>query len=158
MFAWFVGTAVLAVWYVFGDPAFDYRLLVVGSVLAELDGLAGGARVMHSVAFSVVVLFGVMAVTRRSTARRRLLLGLPIGTFLHLVFDGAWANTTVFWWPFGGWSFHDAALPPVARGWWSVVLEAIGVVMVIAIWRRAGLSDAGTRRHALRTGQLRLAG
>lgn len=158
MFAWFVGTALLAVWYVFRDPAFDYRLLVVGSVLPELDGLAGGARVMHSVVFSVVLLFGVMAVTNRSTARRRLLLGLPIGTFLHLVFDGAWANTTVFWWPFGGRSFDNAALPSVARGWWSVVLEAIGVVMVVAVWRRAGLRDPAPRRHALRTGQLRWVG
>ena len=45
--------------------------------------------------------------------------GLPIGTLLHLVFDGAWADTDVFWWPFGGWSF-DAALPEVARGGWTV--------------------------------------
>lgn len=156
MFTWFVGTAVLAVWYVFRDPGFDYRLLVVGSVLPELDALAGGARLMHSVVFSVALLFAVMVVTGRNTARRRLLLGLPIGTFLHLVFDGAWADTSVFWWPVGGWGFDGAPLPSVARGWWSVVLETIGVLMVGIIWRRAGLNDADVRRRALRTGRLGL--
>ena len=33
MLFWFVGTAVVAVWFVFRDPAFDYRLLIVGSLL-----------------------------------------------------------------------------------------------------------------------------
>ena len=33
MIFWFIGTAVLTVWYVFRDPSFDYRLLVIGAVL-----------------------------------------------------------------------------------------------------------------------------
>ena len=41
---WFVSTAVLTVWFVFRDPRFDYRLLIVGSVLPDLDGLFGGRR------------------------------------------------------------------------------------------------------------------
>ena len=58
VFFWFIGTAIVAVWYVFRDPRFDYRLLVVGSVLPlgrcalrargraghALDALAGVQR------------------------------------------------------------------------------------------------------------------
>jgi len=31
--AWFAVTAVAAVWFVFRDPRFDYRLLIVGAVV-----------------------------------------------------------------------------------------------------------------------------
>ena len=88
MFLWFIGTAVITVWYVFRDPRFDYRLLIVGALLPELDALAGGMRWMHSLAFSVALLIVVMVVSVGHKSRRKLLLGLPIGTFLHLVFDG----------------------------------------------------------------------
>ena len=74
-------------------------------------------RWMHSLAFSVALLVAVMAVTAGRKPQRKLLLGLPIGTFLHLVFDGAWATTDVFWWPFGGWDFGGHRLPEVQRGW-----------------------------------------
>ena len=47
---------------------------------------------------------------------RKLWLGLPIGTMLHLVFDGAWATTELFWWPLGGWSFEELELPEASRG------------------------------------------
>lgn len=157
MFFWFVGTAVLAVWYVFRDPRFDYRLLVVGALLPELDvvfSLGAGMRWMHSLVFSVGLLMAVMAVTTGRKPVRRLLLGLPIGTFLHLVFDGAWATTNVFWWPFGGWSFDGARLPEAQRGWWNVVLEAIGIGIVVWIWRRERLADPDRRRAVVRTGRL----
>ena len=64
MLFWFVGTAVLSVWFVFRDPRFDYRLLVVGSVLpAVVDGFLGGARVLHSLTFSVALRVLVMLAT-----------------------------------------------------------------------------------------------
>jgi len=157
VFFWFVGTAVLAVWYVFRDPRFDYRLLVVGALLPELDAVfawGAGMRWMHSLAFSVALLAVVMAVTAGRKPVRRLLLGLPIGTFLHLVFDGAWATTKVFWWPFGGWSFDGARLPEAQRGWWNVLLEAIGIGIVVWIWRRQHLADPARRRGVMRTGVL----
>ena len=43
MFFWFVGTAIITVGVVFRDPRFDYRLLIVGSVIPIADGLLGGA-------------------------------------------------------------------------------------------------------------------
>ena len=102
---------------------------------------------MHSLAFSVALLVVVMAASVGRRPRRKLLLGLPIGTFLHLVFDGAWATTDVFWWPFTGASIGDEPLPAVQRGWWNVPLEVIGLAIVVWVWRRAGLSDAARRRR-----------
>jgi hypothetical protein len=159
VFFWFVGTAIVAVRYVFRDPRFDYRLLVVGSVLPLADGLFAlgdgpGMRWMHSLAFSVALLVVVMAATAGRKPQRKLLLGLPIGTFLHLVFDGAWATTDVFWWPFGGWNLDGNRLPEVQRGWASVVLEAAGVAIVAWVWRRDRLTDPARRRELLRTGRL----
>jgi hypothetical protein len=154
VFLWFIGTAVITVWYVFRDPRFDYRLLVVGSVAPELDALFGGMRWLHSLACSVVLLGLVMVVSIGRKQLRKLLLGLPIGMLLHLVFDGAWATTEVFWWPFTGASIGDEPLPSAQRGWWNVPLEAIGLVLVVWIWRRAGLADPRRRRAVLRTGRL----
>ena len=62
----------------------------------------GRRRVLHTLVFSLVVLAVVMLSHARSTAGRPLLLGLPIGLLLHLVFDGAWTDTDLFWWPPGG--------------------------------------------------------
>ena len=103
MFFWFVGTAIVTVWFVFRDPRFDYRLLVVGSVLPLVDALFGGARVMHTLVFSLALLVVVMLATVGRRPAAPLWLGLPIGTLLHLVFNGAWVDSDVFWWPFGGW-------------------------------------------------------
>ncbi|MFV0308067.1 MAG: metal-dependent hydrolase [Desertimonas sp.] len=154
MFFWFLGAVLGAVWYVFRDRRFDVRMLVVGALVPELDGLFGGARVMHSLAFSLALLAVVMLATIGRRDARRLWLGLPIGTMLHLVFDGAWADTTVFLWPLAGWSFDDAALPMVERGWWNLPLELVGLAIVVWFWRRAGLAERSRRRQLVRTGRL----
>lgn len=157
MFFWFVGTVVLAVWFVFRDPAFDYRLLVVGAVLpAAVDAVFGGARMLHSVTFSVALLVVLMLATPGRKPIRKTLLGLPVGTLLHLVFTGAWTNTAVFWWPFGGWSFDGAQHPVAARGWWNVPLEVIGIGLCWWIVQRADLRDPERRAWFFRTGQLSL--
>ena len=154
MFLWFLGTALATVWYVFRDARFDVRPLALGAVLPELDGLLGGASVMHSLAFSLILLLVVMVATMGRRAARKRWLGLPIGTMLHLVFDGAWADAHVFGWPFGGWSLDDASRPAVERGWWNLLLELIGFAILAWFWRRAGLSDPARRREVWRTGRL----
>jgi hypothetical protein len=155
MLFWFVGTAIVTVWFVFRDPAFDYRLLIVGSVLpAGVDAAFGGARVLHSVTFSVALLVVLMLATTGRKPIRRTLLGLPVGTLLHLVFTGAWTNSRVFWWPFFGLDFHDARHPVAARGWWNVPLELVGIGLCRWIYRSARLADPERRAWFRRTGQL----
>jgi hypothetical protein len=136
---WFVGGATAIVWLVFKDPRFDYRLLAVGALLpAAVDVLLGGARVMHAVVAPVAALVVVMAVTAGRKPIRRRLLAVPIGMFLHLVLDGVFRDTRVFWWPFSGLGLPSARLPSVTRGWWNVPLELVGLFVVFVLaprWR-----------------------
>jgi hypothetical protein len=154
MFLWFLATAVMSVWYVFTDPRFDYRLLLVGAILPDLiDIPLGHAQAAHSLTVAVGVLTAVMLVTAGRKPIRRLLLGLPIGMLLHLVWDAAFASAKVFWWPFIG-SWGSVRVPSIQRGWWDVPLELIGAIGVRWIWKRFGLADPERRRTFLRTGVL----
>lgn len=155
MILWFVGTAVLSVWFVFRDVRFDHRLLILGVLLPDLVDLPwGGARVLHSVVGSVTILLVVMLATAGRKPIRRRLLAIPIGTFVHLIFDGAFGSTKVFWWPVTGWSFTDASLPVVERGWINLALEVVGLVLCAHAWKRFGLSDRERRREFVRSGTL----
>lgn len=157
MFLWFVAAAILTVQFVFQDPRFDYRLLVVGVLLADVvDVFFGGARVLHSLTFSVGLMTVIMLATRNRRALRKRALPLAIGTFLHLIYDGAFADTDVFWWPFTGWSFDDAPLPVADRGALNVVLEILGALGILFIVKRHGLTDRQRRVEFLRTGELRV--
>ena len=128
----------------FRDPAFDYRLLIVGSVLPLADGVTGGAGVLHTLVFSLVLMVVVMLSTVGRRPVRKLLLGLPIGTMLHLVFDAAWTDTDLFWWPLGGWSFDDdAAAGGVAGRGGTSPLELVGLAMLVWVWRRSHLVGPG---------------
>lgn len=151
---WFVGTAIVSVFYVFDDPRFDYRLLAIGALAPDLVDLPlGRAGWAHSATVAVAVLAVVMLATRRGSRHRGLLLGLPIGMLLHLVWDGAFTMTRVFWWPFsGGWG--DVPVPSIGRGWWSLLLEAAGAALLWRLWRRCSLDDAQRRTDFLRRGVL----
>jgi hypothetical protein len=131
MLFWFVATAVFTVFFVFRSPAFDYRPLMVGALIP-----LASVRVLHSLLFSVAFLAVVMLATVGHRLVRRRLLGLPVGTMLHLVFTGAWTDDRVFWWPLFGWDVGDAAHPVVARGWWNLPLEIAGAAGCYLIARR----------------------
>jgi hypothetical protein len=152
---WFFGTAFLATWVVFRDPALDHRLVLVGAILPDvLDGPTGRAGVAHSLLFSAVLMVGVVLATRGRRRLRRALVALAIGVFLHLVFDGIWANRQVFWWPLAGTDLGDAELPSVARGLANVPLELAGAAVLVWAWHRFRLAEAERRRTFLRTGRL----
>ena len=154
MFLWFLGTALLSIYFVFTDPRFDYRLLLLGSVLPDvIDVPFGQARWAHSLAVAVGMLALVMLITAGRKPSRRLLLGLPIGMLMHLVWDGAFSATKVFWWPFSG-SWGDNRVPSLERGWLNIVLEPAGAAMLIWAWRRFALSDPERRRQFRRLGVL----
>ncbi len=154
MLLWFLGSSVLSVWFVFRDPRFDYRLLLVGALLPDIiDVPFGIARFAHSLTVAVGVLVVVMLATAGRKPARRLLLALPIGMLLHLVWDGAFASAKVFWWPFsGGWG--HVRVPSLARGWWDVPFELAGAAMLWWVARTFGLRAAPRRRDFLHTGRL----
>ena len=154
LFFWFAGVGWLLVVAVFQSPALDYRLVMLGSVLPLLDGVTGGPWLLHTLLASVVALAIVMLVTQRRRLVRRRWLGIPIGMFIHLVLDGAWANTHVFWWPAFGTSFGNDRLPELDRGALSILMEIVGVAALAYAWQRFGLRDQAARERFLRTGQL----
>ena len=177
MLFWFIATSIWSVWYVFRDPNFDYRLLAIASLipdvldglvgfvgLAEIVGFRGGAGPFHSVITSVVVLFGIMLTTTGRRPIRQRLLAIPIGMFMHLIFDGAFTDAKIFWWPLAGTNFASTnipktnttgmPLPSLERGIWNLPLEIFGVVALIIAWRYFSLSDASRRRLFLSKGKL----
>ena len=155
MLLWFSGLSIVIVWQIFHDPAIDHRLVIAGALLPDLvDGPWGGARVMHSVIGSAVLLTVIMVTTRGHRLLRRRLLALPIGTFLHLVLDGAWTRASVFWWPFLGWSFHRAPLPSFGHPVVVTLLEeVVGAVALLWVWARFGLGDPERRERFVKTGR-----
>jgi len=157
MVLWFAGGAWLLVWAVLQDPAVDYRLVIAGALLPDaIDAPFGRIGIAHSLALSVAVLVAVMVATIGRRGVRRRLLAVPMGMLVHLVLDGVWTDTRVFWWPVRGWSLaHAGAVPsfahPVAL---TVVEEVAGAAALAWCWVRLGLGDRERRSRWLRTGRL----
>jgi hypothetical protein len=156
VFLWFAGGAWVLVWAVFADPAIDYRLVIAGVLLPDaIDAPFGGAGVAHTLAFSTGLLLAVMVVTRARRPARRRLLAAPIGTFIHLLLDGTWTRTRLFWWPFFGWGFGRQGLPSLGRPAIVIALEELlGAAALGWCWRAFGLSDPARRTRLRRTGRL----
>ena len=156
MLLWFAGTAFAAMWFTFRDAAIDHRLVIVGSLLpGVIDGLYGQASVLHTLSAPIVLLVMLMLVTIGRRHLRRLVLALPIGMFWHLVFDGVWMDTQLFWWPVTGLSFAETAVPASERSFSTVLaLELVGLVALCWVWRRMGLTNSTRRRLFIRSGRL----
>ena len=155
MVVWFAAVSGTVVALVFGSPDLDYRIVTLGSVLPLVEGAFGGRWLLHSVAFNAVLLFGVMVVAhgRRPTQQRW--LALPIGTFCHLVLDGTWADTGVFWWPFAGLgALGTDAVSEFERLPGVLLLEGAGLVVGCWAWHRFSLSDRSVRQTLLTEGRL----
>ena len=99
MFIWFAAASVVLVAIVFRSQAIDYRTVIAGALLPLVEGVLGGPRLLHSVLGAVAIMALVMVATRSHRLLRRRLLGVPIGMMAHLVLDGAFTRTDVFWWP-----------------------------------------------------------
>lgn len=155
MFLWFAAASLLLVALVFDSPALDYRLVALGAVLPVLEGVIGGPWVLHTLSVAVLALFGVMLVARGRRLAQRRWLGVPIGLFAHLVLDGTWADTEVFWWPFAGTAaLGDGPLPEFGRWPGGLLLEVLGLLAALWAWRRFELADPTRRRAFLREGRL----
>lgn len=158
MFFWFAACGVVAVALVFGSSGVDYRVVALGSVLPLAENLTGSPWVLHTLAGSVVLLAGVMALTagRGRRLRRRRWIGFPIGTLMFLVASGAWSRTDLFWWPLGGSGGVGQGPPPEFDRPLAVllVLELAGIAALAWTAHRFGLSDPERRRAFLTTGRL----
>jgi membrane-bound metal-dependent hydrolase YbcI (DUF457 family) len=154
VFLWFVGGAVVGVWLVFKSPAIDYRLVVLGALVPLVELPIGEPRVLHSLTGAVVALGLAMLLTPRRRLVQRRLVAIPIGMLTHLLLDGAWADTTAFWWPFAGVAWSDSPLPELGRGAFDIVLELLGAAALVWCWRRFRLDQPDRRARFLRTGRL----
>lgn len=153
MLIWFAVMSVVITFVVFQSPQIDYRLVALGSVLPVLE-VPFGAGPAHSLVAPTVLLVVVMLATRGRRLVRRRWLGLPIGWYLHLVLDFAWTGTETFWWPFLGLGLGGADSFELARGWWSLLLDGVAVLVGVWAYRRFGLEDPARRSRFVRTGQL----
>ena len=132
MLFWFIGTSIASVWSVFRDPKFAYRWVIVGALVP-----------MFSVVVVVAVLTAVMLLTIGKKVVRKNFLALTIGLFLHLVFDGAFLNTKMFWWPITGLSLHGYEIPFVERGLLNIPFEIVGVALIFWTKRQIKPSISG---------------
>ena len=94
MFLWFVGDGgrhrvVRVPRPTLRLPAADRRLRPAAARRRDRWGRACSTRLVFSLVLLVVVMLRPSAAGRRASCW----LGLPIGTMLHLVFDGAWADS-----------------------------------------------------------------
>lgn len=154
MLLWFVGPSILIVWSVFRSPAADYRVVAVGSLVPLVELPFGQPRLLHSLTGAAVLLAAVMLGARGQRLVQRRLLGLPIGMLLHLVLDGAWADTNAFWWPALGTSWSTADLPELGRGPFNVALELAGAATCWWGYRRFRLAEPDRRALFLQTGRV----
>jgi hypothetical protein len=153
MFFWFIGGSVLVVWLAFRSPAFDYRLVALGSLLPLVDAVTGGAWVLHTMLAAAAAFAMVLVITRGRRLVARRWIGVPIAMLLHLVLDGTFTNSTQLWWPLLGGSL-DQPLPEAGHVGLTVVLELCGIGVLVWMWRRFGLDSAAARQRLWRTGQL----
>lgn len=156
MFLWFAGLSFAIVLIVFSSPALDFRLVMLGSLVPLAESVLGAANVLHTLLGAVTVLTVVMAATIGRRLRRRQWLGIPIGIFMHLVLDGAWMTTELFWWPFLGISDVLGAdpIPELDRPVGVVIaMELVGLAVLVWLVQRLDLLGEGRDRF-LRSGQL----
>lgn len=166
MIAWHIGATLFLFRWIFRDPKVDVRFLILGALLPDLIDLPLGTLVLstgeawtHSLLAPSIVTVLILIATRRGR-RRRAWMALTVGMFFHLLLDGMWTKTEVFFWPFFG-GIPSGASPYWAEAWsralsdpWRWILEGIGLVYLVGVWIQSGLGDATRRRQAVETGRL----
>lgn len=148
----------------------DLRLLMLGAILPDLIDKPLGWFVVpgyetarlwaHSLLFAVVVLFAVVIVTGRGSARRNQYLPLAIGVFIHLVLDIPLESETL-WWPFLGTEFppfenYGRVFEYLFTSPIIWIQEALGIAYLVYLWRRYQLSISANLVRFRRTGRLGL--
>jgi len=120
----FIGTSVASVWSVFRDPKFAYRWVIVGALVPVFS-------VVTVVGFLVAVMLLTIGKNFSKRTVRKNFLALTIGLFMHLVFDGAFLSTKMFWWPLAGLSLDGYAIPLIERGFLNIPFEIVGIALIL---------------------------
>ena len=155
MLLWFAATSVLIVALVFDSPALDYRMVMLGAVVPVLEGAVGGPWLLHTLTGAAAIFALVVVLTRGRRLAARRAIGLPIGLLLHLVLDGTWLTSSLFWWPFGGGSpLGRGRIPEFEHVGQSVALEVVGLLIAVFVVRRYELAQPEHRREFMRSGRL----
>lgn len=168
MLFWHLGGTVAFVRYAFRDERMDLRFLMLGAILPNLldtpIGLLFWDRVhnvrlgAHALVFGAALMIGVLLSTRRGRPRKRW-MPLAIGVLMHLFLDAMWQEPETLWWPFLGWEFTERAfdtagayVASVLGDWRMWALEAAGLVYLIGLGVRSGITSAGAAKSFARSG------
>ena len=113
----------------------------------------------HSLLVAVALLAAGMLTTERGGAGRKRAVVLAVGVMFHLLLDAMWLLPEVLLWPLVG-GLSLAGTPGDWAGFPSsftgnparLAQEAAGLVYLMWLLRRAGLSDGAKRSRLWRTG------
>ena len=167
---WHVGATIALTRYAFRDDRMDLRVLAFGAILPDLidspvgliwfESLGSVRLVTHTLLASAAMMIGVVLSTRRGRPRKRW-MPLAIGMLMHLLLDAMWNDPETLWWPFLGWEFSQtgfatvgAYVESIVSDWRVWALEALGLVYLIVLGRRAGLSRRTAWQRLRTTGTL----
>ena len=112
---------------------FDYRFLLVGSLLPDILDKPIGRIVFYNTFQSgrifghtlcLNLLFIVLGVYILRRWRKTWLIILASGSIVHILLDRMWASPEAFFWPAYGWSFPKVS-PIDFFGWLSNVLDTL---------------------------------
>lgn len=159
MLLWHIAATTALTRYTFRDERMDLRFLFVGAVLPDVtdmpigllffDSLHSVRLVAHSLLFAGALMTWIVLATRRGRPRKRW-MPIAIGVLIHLFLDAMWASPETLWWPILGTDFSATAAQTVGAHvvdtlrdplMWAG--EAIGLIYLISLGKRAGLGGAG---------------
>ena len=171
MVLWHVAATLFLFRWIFRDPKVDVRFLVAGALLPDVidltvgtvvaaDRFSSGELWFHTLLVPTLLSAVILLVIRRGR-RRRAWMALVVGMFFHLLLDGMWTSAEVFLWPLFGFGFPAQprpywpnALDRALADEWRWILEAVGILYLVWMWRAAGLSDPSRRAVLLETGRV----
>lgn len=168
MLFWHLAAVTFLFRWIFRDPKVDMRFLAVGALIPDVIDLSvasiyGSQRAElwgHALLVPSLVATGVLLATRRGRKRRGW-MALVVAWLFHLLIDGMWADATAFLWPaFGfdlevsGPGFWSDAIQRASGDPWRWLLEVIGIVYLVWLWRASGLQNPSVRKQLRETGRL----
>ena len=171
MLFWHLGATLWLFRWIFRDPKVDVRFLLFGAVLPDLvdlgvgtvllaDRYSSGELWLHTLLIPSAYMTAVLLLTRRGR-RRRAFMALGVGWLFHLLLDGMWTDTHVFFWPVFGWEMSSGATPFWPLAWdralsdpWRWALGLVGLGYLVWLWFAIGLNHKAGRQMVVRTGRL----